>query len=160
LARAHNSDIPKFDRLEFTAGMGGLMALFRHIAFHQTGPLDLSHGGATFDMMALGSSSVCSISRHCLRPPSNPLRFPRLGSENGSDGSRLCTIIFFLFAPFTPQRHIRYRDDSATAANPIAGGFSSVVGMIRKHHQPTPPLIVTANTAFNARRFRGSVFPG
>jgi hypothetical protein len=74
--------------------------------------------------MAMGSGSVCSSTgRRCLGPLHLllPLR-PRLGSENGVDGGRLCTIIILLLRLLTPQAAHHNRDDSATAAISSPGG--------------------------------------
>jgi len=74
---------PKIDRLEFTAGMGGLMALFRHIASRQTASLDLSRWWCdTRLLMAVGSGAVCSsTSRHCLWPHIYPFASPGLDQK-------------------------------------------------------------------------------
>ncbi|KAL2170936.1 hypothetical protein VTG60DRAFT_4198 [Thermothelomyces hinnuleus] len=135
LAWAQNSDSPKnCDRLEFTAGMGGLKALFRHIALRQTGSLYLSHLWCDPRLlMAMGSGSVCSsTSRHCLRQPPLLTRFGSSVRIGGTEWMGAASVrLPFSLCAFTPQRHITYHDGPATAAYFISGGSPSVVGMIR-----------------------------
>jgi hypothetical protein len=109
----------------------------------------------------MGSGSVCSsTSRHCLGPPSHPIRFPRFGSENGVVGAASVRLSFSLCAFFAAQRHITDRDDSATAAISSPGGF-----LFRSRPDTKAPSTYSTpdrdnQHSLNARRFRGSVFPG
>lgn len=134
LAWAHNSDIPKIDRLEFTAGMGGLMALFRHIASRQTASLDLSHWWCdTRLLMAAGSGAVCSsTSRHCLWPHIYPFASPAWIRKRSRVKPPLYDYLLSSLRLLTAQAASHFRDDSAPSSSKFfAGGFSSVVDLIR-----------------------------
>ncbi len=74
------------------------MALFRHIAQRQTGSLDLSHWWCDtrlwqWDLVRSAAALVDMVYGLTFTPS-----IPRLGSQNGVDGSRLCTISFSLCA--------------------------------------------------------------
>ena len=110
--------------------------------------------------MAMGSGSVCSsTSRHCLGPPSNPIRFPRFGSENGVVGAASVRL------SFSPCAFSRHSGTSQTVTTLQQQQFHRGGFLFRSRPDTKAPSTYSTpdrdnQHSPNARRLRGSVFPG